>query len=197
MENLGAFALLLAFCLSIYAFLASLVGALKKRPFLAISGERAVYGVFLTLTTASAILIYALMASDFRMAYVAERSNRAMPALYKFSAWWGGQQGSLLLWSWLLSAYSAVVLWTTRHKHRELKPWVIVVLSFTQIFFCMLNVFVEPPMMVLAVGRGVQAVADGNGLNPLLQYWLMAIHPPALYLAMSASLCRLRLRSRR
>ena len=182
MENLGAFALLLSFCLAIYAFLASLVGVLKKKPFLTVSAERAVYAIWVLVTTASAILVYSLLTSDFRMAYVAARSNRAMPALYKFAAWWGGQEGSLLLWSWLLSTYAAVVLWTTRHKHRDLKPWVIAVLSFTQVFFCALNVFVEPPFQVLAVGRGVQAVADGNGLNPLLQYWLMAIHPPALYL---------------
>ena len=182
METLGAFAVLLSFCLAIYAFLASLLGALKKKPFLIASGRRAVYGVFVLLTTAAGILVYALMTSDFRFAYVAARSNQAMPGLYKFAAWWGGQEGSLLLWSWLLSMYSAVVLWTNRRKHRELMPWVVVVLSFTQIFFCTLNSFVEPPFQMLAVGKGVTAVADGNGLNPLLQYWLMAIHPPALYL---------------
>ncbi len=182
METLASFAVLLSFCLAIYAFLGSLIGALAKKPFLLASGRRAVYGVFVLLSVASGILVYALMTSDFRFAYVAARSNRAMPAVYKFAAWWGGQEGSLLLWSWLLSAYSAVVLWTNRRKHRELLPWVVVVLSFTQIFFCTLNVFVEPPFQMLAVGQGVTAVTDGNGLNPLLQYWLMAIHPPALYL---------------
>ncbi len=182
METLGAFALLLAFCLSIYAFAASVSGAVWKKPFLIVSGRRAVYAVFALLSVASGILIYALMTSDFRFAYVAARSNKAMPAVYKFAAWWGGQEGSLLLWSWLLSFYSAVVLWTNRKKHRDLLPWVIAVLSFTQIFFCTLNVFVEPAFQMLAVGKGVQAVPDGNGLNPLLQYWLMAIHPPALYL---------------
>ncbi|MBI4892282.1 MAG: cytochrome c biogenesis protein CcsA, partial [Acidobacteria bacterium] len=182
METLASFAVLLSFCLAIYAFLGSLVGALAKKPFLLASGRRAVYAVFVLLSVASGILVYALMTSDFRFAYVAARSNRAMPDVYKFAAWWGGQEGSLLLWSWLLSAYSAVVLWTNRRKHRELLPWVVVVLSFTQIFFCTLNAFVEPPFQMLAVGKGVTAVNDGNGLNPLLQYWLMAIHPPALYL---------------
>ncbi len=182
METLGAFAILLALSLAGYAFIASLVGALAKKPFLVASGRRAVYGVFVLLTAASGILIYALMTSDFRFAYVAARTNAAMPPVYKFAAWWGGQEGSLLLWSWLLSLYSAIVLWTNRKKHRELLPWVVVVLSFTQIFFCTLNTFVEPPFQMLAVGKGVTSVADGNGLNPLLQYWLMAIHPPALYL---------------
>ncbi|MBI5956699.1 MAG: heme lyase CcmF/NrfE family subunit, partial [Chloroflexi bacterium] len=157
-------------------------GAVKQKPFLVESGRRAVYGIFILLTAASGILVYSLLTSDFRLAYVAARSNRAMPAVYKFAAWWGGQEGSLLLWSWLLSAYSAVVVWTNRKKHREMMPYVVAVLMFTQVFFCTLNAFVEPPFQVLAVGKGVTAVADGNGLNPLLQYWLMAIHPPALYL---------------
>jgi len=182
METLGAYAILLAFCLSIYAFAASLAGKLKHKPFLIVSGERAVYGVWVLLTTAAGILVYSLLTSDFRLAYVAARSNRAMPLVYKFAAWWGGQEGSLLLWSWLLSTFAAVVVFTNRRKHRDMMPYVIAVLTFTQIFFCILNAFVEPPFQVLAVGKGVQAVADGNGLNPLLQYWLMAIHPPALYL---------------
>ncbi len=182
METLGAYAILLAFCLSIYAFAASVGGKLKQKPFLIVSGERAVYGVWILLSTAAGILVYSLMTSDFRLAYVAARSNRAMPLVYKFAAWWGGQEGSLLLWSWLLSTFAAVVVFTNRRKHRDMMPYVIAVLAFTQVFFCILNAFVEPPFQVLAVGRGVQAVADGNGLNPLLQYWLMAIHPPALYL---------------
>ncbi|MBI5281358.1 MAG: heme lyase CcmF/NrfE family subunit [Candidatus Solibacter usitatus] len=182
METSGAFAILLALCLAAYSFLASLTGAIKKKPFLIESGRRAVYGIFILLTAAAGILVYSLLTSDFRLAYVAARSNRAMPAVYKFAAWWGGQEGSLLLWSWLLSVYSAIVVWTNRKKHREMMPYVVAVLMFTQVFFCTLNAFVEPPFQVLAVGKGVTAVADGNGLNPLLQYWLMAIHPPALYL---------------
>lgn len=182
METLGAFCLLLALCLAAYSFLASTLGGWKRKPFLVESSRRAIYGVFVLLTAASAILVYALLTGDFRFAYVAERSNRAMPALYKFAAWWGGQEGSLLLWSWMLSLYASIVVWTNRARHRRLMPWVIAVLAFTQTFFCTLNVFVEPPFQMLAVGRGVTSVTDGNGLNPLLQYWLMALHPPALYL---------------
>ncbi len=182
METLGAFAILLAFCLAIYAFSASLVGSLRKKAFLVVSGERAVYAVWVLMSTAAGILVYSLMTSDFRLAYVAARSNRAMPLVYKFAAWWGGQEGSLLLWSWLLSTFSVMVLWTNRRKFRDMMPYVIAVLSFTQIFFCTLNAFIEPPFQVLAVGKGVQAVADGNGLNPLLQHPAMAIHPPMLYL---------------
>lgn len=182
METLGAVSLLLAFCLAVYALLGSVVGAWKKRPFLVVSAQRAVYAVCLLVTVASAILVYALITSDFRLAYVAARSNRAMPAVYKFAAWWGGQEGSLLLWSWLLSCYGAVVVFTNRRKHRGMMPWVTATLMFTQIFFLSLNVFLEPPFNVLAVGKGITAVEDGNGLNPLLQYWTMVIHPPILYL---------------
>ncbi len=182
METLGAFSLLLALCMAGYALAASVAGALANRPFLKVSGERAVYGVFALTSLASAILVAMLMTSDFRMAYVVSRSNRAMPLVYKFAAWWGGQEGSLLLWSWLLSCFSAVVVVTSRKKFREMLPWVIAVLMFTQVFFCILNVFVEAPFQVLTVSKGVTTVPDGQGLNPLLQYWLMAIHPPALYL---------------
>ena len=65
------------------------------------------------------------MTGDFRFAYVAAHCNRTMPILYKFAAWWGGQEGSLLLWSWLLSTYAAVVVFTNRRKHRDMMPWVI------------------------------------------------------------------------
>ena len=182
MEVLGALAILFAFCLSIYAFVGSIVGVVRKRPYLQKSAERAVLGVFVLVTTASAILVFFLTTSDFRLAYVAAHSNRAMPVMYKFASWWGGQEGSLLLWSWLLSVYSAVVVWTNRRRHTGMMPWVIATLQFTQIFFLVLNAFVEPPFHVLAVGRGIQAMQDGQGLNPLLQYWMMAIHPPMLYL---------------
>jgi cytochrome c-type biogenesis protein CcmF len=182
METLGAFAILVAFCLAIYSFLASVIGAWRKRPFLTVSGQRAIYGIWMLITVASGVLVYALLTSDFRFAYVAERSNRAMPAVYKFAAWWGGQEGSLLLWSWLLSCYSAIVVFANRRKHRDMMPWVQATLMSTQIFFLILNCFIESPFQVLSVGRGVTSVTDGQGLNPLLQYWTMAIHPPMLYL---------------
>ncbi|MCC7497415.1 MAG: heme lyase CcmF/NrfE family subunit [Bryobacterales bacterium] len=182
MENLGALAILLAFCLSIYAVFGSLFGKWKRNPFLAVSARRAVYAVCALLTLASGILIYALLASDFRLAYVWQHSNRAMPVLYKFAAWWGGQEGSLLLWAWLLAAYSAIVIYTTRERFRDMMPYVIAILMTTEVFFIMLVGYVANPFQVLAVGRSIQALPDGNGLNPLLQYWTMAAHPPMLYL---------------
>jgi cytochrome c-type biogenesis protein CcmF len=182
MENVGALAVLLAFCISIYAIVASVTGVLKKKPFLILSGSRAVLAVWVLLTTAAGILVYSLMTGDMRMAYVASHSNHAMPAFYKFAAWWGGQEGSLLFWSWILSTYGAVVVITNRKRHRNLMPWVLAILSVVQTFFLILNAFVVSPFQVLAVDKVVTSVPDGMGLNPLLQYWAMVIHPPMLYL---------------
>ena len=110
MENIGALALILAFCLAIYSFVASIVGAWKKKPFLIASAERAVIAVFAMITLSVGILLYALVTSDFRFAYVASHSNRDMPFYYKVSSWWGGQEGSLLLWNFVLICYGLVVV---------------------------------------------------------------------------------------
>jgi cytochrome c-type biogenesis protein CcmF len=182
MENLGALSILLSLCLAVYAVLASLLGHWKQRPFLVVSAQRAVYSVCLLLTLASGLLVYALLTGDFRLAYVAAHTNTAMPAIYKFSAWWGGQEGSLLLWAWILSCYSAVVVWQNRRRFRNMMPYVTTVLMITQAFFLLLITVPLSPFEVLAVGKEVTPVLDGNGLNPLLQYWTMAIHPPTLYL---------------
>ncbi|MEN6536269.1 MAG: heme lyase CcmF/NrfE family subunit [Bryobacteraceae bacterium] len=182
MENLGSLALLIAFCLAVYALAASAVGGWKRRPFLIASTERAVFAIWFLVSVAAALLISALLTSDFRLAYVAAHSNRDLPSLYKFAAWWSGQEGSLLLWSWLLATYAAIVVLTNRRRHRAIMPYVVAVLMATQAFFLILNAFVVSPFRVLAVGREIMAVPDGAGLNPLLQYWAMAIHPPFLYL---------------
>src|SRR5580698_6406982 len=182
MENLGSLAILLAFCVSLYAATASVVGRIKNKPFLIVSAGRAVYAVWMLVALASGILVSRLLASDFSFSYVAEHSNRSMPTLYKFAAWWGGQEGSLLFWSWLLSTYASVVVFTNRRKHRDMMPWVVGVLGAVQTFFLILNNFVVSPFKMLAVEKLITAVPDGNGLNPLLQYPAMAIHPPMLYL---------------
>lgn len=182
MENIGALAILLAFCFSLYAIFASVVGKWRANPFLILSAERAVYCNFFLLTAASALLVYALITGDFRLAYVAGHSNKAMPTIYKFASWWGGQAGSLLLWAWLLSLYSAIVVFQNRRKFRDMMPWTVAILMTVQGFFNMLIAFLISPFDVLMQGRGVVNVGDGQGLNPLLQYWTMVIHPPILYL---------------
>jgi cytochrome c-type biogenesis protein CcmF len=182
MENLGSLAILLALCVALYAVVASVVGRVKRKPFLIVSGGRAVYCVWLLITMASGILVYALLTGNFSFSYVAEHSNKTMPVLYKFAAWWGGQEGSLLFWSWLLSGYSAVVVFTNRRRFRDMMPWVVGVLATVQTFFLILNNFIANPFRMLALDKMITAVPDGNGLSPLLQYPAMAIHPPMLYL---------------
>lgn len=182
MENIGALSVLIAFCLAVFAAVAAVAGKYTRRPFLVVSAERAVYAIWLLLTTASIVLVVSLMNGDYRMAYVEAHSNKAMPAIYKFTAWWGGQEGSLLFWSWILSSYSAVVVFTNRRKFRDMMPIVVAIMMTTLAFFVGMISFVASPFQVLMAGKGVIDVGDGNGLSPLLQMWTMAIHPPFLYL---------------
>jgi cytochrome c-type biogenesis protein CcmF len=182
MENIGALAILLAFCFAIYAVIGSVIGKLRKNLFLVVSAERAVYSIWILLSIASGLLIYSLLTGDFRLGYVAAHTDASMSNIYKFTAWWGGQEGSLLLWSWLLATYSAVVVFMNRRKFRDMMPWVTAVLMATETFFLILIAFVFSPFQVLMAGRGNIVEGMGKGLNPLLQYWTMVIHPPMLYL---------------
>ena len=145
MENVGALAILLAFCFAIYAVAASLIGKWAKRSLLTLSAERAVYSVWALLTTAMGLLVYSLYIGDFRLAHVYENSNTAMSPIYKFTALWGGMEGSLLLWSWLLATYAIVVVYQNRRKYRNLMPYVVASIATVQTFFLSLNAFVESP----------------------------------------------------
>src|SRR5580693_2886702 len=182
MENIGALSILLAFCLAVYAVIGSVIGRLKKNLFLVVSAERAVYSVWVLVSTAAGLLIYSLLTGDFRLGYVAAHTDQSMSNIYKFTAWWGGQEGSLLLWAWMLATYSAIVVFTNRHKFRDMMPWVTAVMMTTESFFLILIGFVLSPFAVLEAGRGNIVEGMGRGLNPLLQYWTMVIHPPMLYL---------------
>ena len=92
MENVGALAIVLAFCISLYAIVSSVVGRLRRRPFLVISGERAVYAVWILITSATGILVYNFLTNNYSFAYVASHSNRDMQGLYKISALWGARK---------------------------------------------------------------------------------------------------------
>ncbi len=182
MENIGSLAILLAFCFAVYAIAGSVAGKLKQRPFLVLSAQRSVYVVWFLVTVASGILVYAFVTDDYRFSYVAGHSNRSMPTQYKVSALWGGQEGSLLFWSWLLSCYGMVAVFMNRRRHREFMPYTTAIIMCVQTFFLIFNAFVVSPFKMLAVGNLITAVPDGTGLHPSLQYPAMAIHPPMLYL---------------
>ena len=187
MAQFGQFSLVLALVLAIYSIAASLVGIRLKNDRLIASGRNAGIGVFASLSAAIGTLGYLFLISDFSIQYVASYSNRDLPFFYKIAAVWGGQEGSLLLWGWILSLYAALVLIQNRRRHTAMMPYVAAVLMGTSIFFTSLNLFVTNPFneLVLVQGDGTLlafAAADGRGLNPLLQYVLMVIHPPMLYL---------------
>ncbi len=186
MPEFGSFALLLALALSGYTLLAGGV-ALRQLATgahtrvsperLAETARRSGISSFFAVSCAAFALIYAVFTNDFSVSYILHHSNRALPGAYKFSALWSGQEGSLLLWAWLLAAYGLVL--RLRHKvDVRLTAYASTILSGVQVFFLLLLNFAAPPF---ALVQG-QIPADGFGLNPLLQYPEMVIHPPMLYL---------------
>ena len=187
MDLFGSFALLLALICAAYAILGGIVGIRTRNPLLQKSARNAGMAVCILVVLGAASLVYLFYTDNFALAYVAEHSSRDLPAFYKLPALWSGQQGSLLFWSFLLSIYTFFVLFTNRGKHPELMPYVGVILASVQLFFLILNCFVASPFALLGTAGPngaamIMARADGNGLNPLLQYPEMAAHPPTLYL---------------
>jgi cytochrome c-type biogenesis protein CcmF len=186
MPTFGSFALLLALALSGYTLLA---GAVALRQIatgararvtperLAETARRAGIGSFVATTAAAFALVWAAFNNDFSVAYILHHSNRALPGPYKFAALWSGQEGSLLLWAWLLSAYGFVL--RLRHKvDVKLTAYASTILAGVQLFFLLLLNFAAMPFSLV----GGTVPQDGFGLNPLLQYPEMVIHPPMLYL---------------
>ncbi len=185
MTHLGNFALILAFSLSIYAAIASLIGAREKRVQLIVSAHRAVYMVFASVLLAVGCLVYLLLISDMNVEYVASFSNKTLPIFFKFT-FWSGQAGSLLLWSFILAAYAAAVTFRYRNHHTQLIPYVIMTVMITQAFFLALNLWSANPFneLITQLPDGSTqpfTAADGRGLNPLLQHPAMIIHPPTLF----------------
>ena len=187
MPSFGSFALLLALALSAYTLCAGGFGlwATAHGRVLAVAPDRlrdtarrAGIASFVALSCAAAALVWAAFTNDFSVDYILHHTNRALNPAYKFSALWSGQEGSLLLWAWLLSAYGFVL--RLRHKvDITLSAYASTILAGIQLFFVLLLVFAAPPFAIVAGGVGP---ADGFGLNPLLQYPEMVIHPPMLYL---------------
>jgi cytochrome c-type biogenesis protein CcmF len=141
------------------------------------TARRAGISSFIALTCAAFALVWASFTNDYSVSYVLHHTNKDLSTPYKFSALWSGQEGSLLLWAWLLSAYGFVL--RMRHKvDVRLSAFASTILAGIQVFFLMLLNFAAPPF---AIQPGPKA-ADGFGLNPLLQYPEMVIHPPMLYL---------------
>ncbi len=177
MTLVGRAALLLAFVAAVYAVGAALWSRRTgKRAFLA-SAERGVWAVFITTTTSVVVMWTLLLTNRFDVADVAGYSNRTLGWNYKITALWGSQAGSLLLWMWLLSVIAVLVVVTNRRRNRELMPVVIAVLMGTAVFFTSVLTFITSPFATVS-----PVLADGRGLNPLLQNAYMQSHPPLLYI---------------
>src|SRR5215468_4336676 len=186
MDVFGSFSLLLAFVCACYAVVGGIFAIRTRHPLLVKSTRQAGIATCALIFLSMLSLEYLLFTDNFSLAYVVSHSNRDLPAFYKVAALWSGQEGSLLFWTFLLSIYVFSALFAYRNKNGELMPYVGVVLAGVQIFFLTLNNFVASPFKVLASPGANGALeiytrADGNGLNPLLQYPEMVIHPPNLY----------------
>jgi cytochrome c-type biogenesis protein CcmF len=176
MAGVGSACLLVALLAAVYAAGASLYGVRAGRSEFVVSGRRAMYCMAGLLTCAIGLLEAAFLRSDFSYAVVAEASSTDTPTFYKFTAMWATQDGSLLLWAFLLTLFSSAVLFVTRRSMREIAPYATVVLAVVAGFFLLLMVAWENPFSTLS-----PAPAEGNGLNPLLRHPAMMIHPPMLY----------------
>jgi cytochrome c-type biogenesis protein CcmF len=180
MSQIGSYALLLALALSFYTFAAGLLalvrpGAGSER--LGETARRAGVATFAAVLLAAVVLVVSAFQNDYSIAYLLQHSNNDLPAPYKFAVLWSGQEGSLLFWSLLLAAYGLVL--RLRYKtDPRLFAYASVVIAAVQLFFLMLLNFAAHPF-AMVTGN---IPPDGNGLNPLLQYPEMVIHPPMLYL---------------
>jgi cytochrome c-type biogenesis protein CcmF len=180
MPQVGSFALVLALALSGYSFLGGLYALIKRGPGsaeLSETARRAGIFSFVAVFLASLILVVGAFTNDFSIDYIRDHSNRALPLPYKFAVLWSGQEGSLLFWSLLLSGYGLVL--RLRHKtDQRLFAYASVIIASVQVFFLLLLNFAARPFAM----TGGAPPFEGRGLNPLLQYPEMVIHPPMLYL---------------
>ena len=176
MPELGRASLVVALGLVLYAALAGGYAALRGKRRLLASARNALFAAVPALATAVAVLLVALASRDFSLTYVAEHTSRELPFGYRLSAFWSGQEGSLLLWALVLAAAGSAAVRLNPRLTREALPWTVPILAAVSSFFLLLLVFVASPFATQA------APADGAGLNPSLQNPYMLAHPPLLYL---------------
>ena len=175
----GSVALNLAFGFSILTVLTLFLYNKNGDERLFLTGQRLALGISFFVFLATFILAYQLVQSNFDIDYVARYTSLETPVVYKISALWAGQSGSLLFWLFILSIYTTIVILQNQQKHNSLMPWVIITLAIVQMFFLVLTNYVTNPFKPTDAEF---IVSNGNGLNPLLQNVTMAIHPPTLYL---------------
>src|SRR5437763_7355708 len=177
MASLGSALLLATFVVCSYAAVVSVVGARRRSRRLIESGIGAFHLIAALMTAASAVMINAFLTGDFSIKYVVHYSDSVQPLFYKITSYWGGLDGSIMFWVFLLSIFGSCAVWVNRERHRELIPYVVATISTVQMFFVYLMVVHKNPFTTYLSN----APREGDGLNPVLQNYWMAIHPPALY----------------
>jgi cytochrome c-type biogenesis protein CcmF len=195
LADFGYGILVVSLLVALYSVGAAFMGARTQSFALVESARRAMLLTWPLITLSAATLIYLLVNNHYEVSFVYEVTSKSMPTYLKITAWWGGQAGSLVFWSWLMSAFASLVTLRKWDRDREFLPWVIVVSSVTVAFFLMMSVVFENPFARLyQTFEGINAYtfapansvlftpADGRGLNPLLRHPGMVIHPPMLYL---------------
>src|SRR6478736_2873106 len=169
MPQLGRAALLLSLGLVAYALVAGSYAAWKRRRRLALSAQNALLAAFGTTLVAAIVLWVALARDNFSFSYVSEHTSRALPFGYKLAAFWGGQEGSLLLWLLIITGYAALAVWLNR-RTKELVAWTVPVLAGVAFFFAFMLCFISSPF------KTAVAPADGAGMNVSLQNPYMLAH---------------------
>jgi cytochrome c-type biogenesis protein CcmF len=178
MPTLGTFLLLASLVVCSYAVATSVAGARRRSRRLVESGIGAFYLVSALMTVASGVMVHAFVTNNYTIKYVQRYSDAAQPLAYKIASYWGGLDGSIMFWVFLLGIFGAIAVYTNRERHRELIPYVVAVISAVQMFFIFLMVVHNNPFSTFLTQRPL----EGRGLNPLLQNFYMAIHPPSLYI---------------
>src|SRR5438876_3480599 len=177
MASLGSFLLLATFVVCSYAAVVCVVGARRGSRRLIESGIGAFYMVPALMTAASTVIVNAFLTDDYSIKYVQHYSDSVQPLFYKITSYWGGLDGSIMLWVFLLSVFGSLAVYVNRERHRELIPYVVSVIAVVEMFFLFLMIIHKNPFETFLT----EAPTDGRGLNPLLQNPYMAIHPPSLY----------------
>ncbi len=178
MVLLGNFALSLALGLAAYGALASVIGQRRGPVQLLESARTTAFSLLVVVAGANAVMLAAILGNDFSVRYVAENSSLETPTFFKVLSLWSAHEGSLLLWNLVLALYIAAVAFRFRHRRPETFPWAMAVMFTVAIFYLVL--VIGPSQAFAQVDATPQ---DGRGPLPLLQnHWLMAVHPPLLYL---------------
>jgi cytochrome c-type biogenesis protein CcmF len=178
MSSLGYYLLLAAFVVGAYAAAISVAGARRRSRAMMESGVGAFYLLAAIMTAASSVIIYSFLTGDYSIRYVQRYSDSALPLFYKITSYWGGLDGSIMFWVFLLSLFGSAAIYINRERHRELIPYVVAVISVVEMFFLYLMIVHNNPFETYLT----QNPTDGEGLNPLLQNFYMVIHPPTMYL---------------